>query len=175
VTNFLRWAAGTLVLAAVVHFAVILAYPLTAMRGLMDAVEDEAGGPNLAIYPPRPDHTARRVVRPSPDLLYAICVYDVSEGPVFVRGPAVDTYWSLSLYAANSDNFYVTSRVPKGQRWGHVVLAEKGTDVAEIPYPVVAPPTKRGLAVYRMLVESGDRLAMLDTLRKRTGCAPYVK
>lgn len=174
-SGFLRWAAGTLALAAVVHFAVIFAYPYTAMKRLTDRIEDQAGRANEAVYPPRPDHTARRVVRPSPDLLYAICVYDVSRGPVHVKAPVADSYWSVSMFAANSDNFFVVSEAPEGAEWVHVVLASPGTDVTEIDHPVVTPPTGRGIVVYRMFIDPGRRLTALDSLRRRTECGPAVR
>lgn len=173
--NFLRWAAGTLVLAVVVHLAVILSYPWTAMHRLMGEIEKQAGGVNRAIYPERADHTSRRVVRPSPDLLYALCVYDVSRGPVLVRAPVADTYWSLSFFSADSDNFHVISEAPRGEFLADVILAAQGTDVSDTPYPMITPPTTRGIALYRMLIDSEQRLPMLAMIRNRMGCGPYLK
>lgn len=172
-SDFLRWTTGTLVLAAIVHFAVVLAYPYTAMHRLMDAIEEQAGGANKAIYPPRPDHTSRRVVRPSPDLFYAICVFDVSRGPVHVRAPVADTYWSVSFFAGDSDNFYVIGKAPDGNHVD-VVLAKPGTDVTEIPYPVLTPPSRRGVVLYRMLIDPERSLAALDRTRRRTRCKPLA-
>lgn len=174
-SGFLRWAAGTLVLAAVVHFAVIFAYPYTAMNRLMEGIEKQAGRSNKAIYPPRPDASSRRVVRPSPDLLYAICVFDVSRGPVHVKAPVAGTYWSLSLFAANSDNFFVVGDAPPDGRWAHVVLAKQGTDVTNIEHRVVTPPTTRGIVMYRLLIDSPERLGTLDALRKRAECGRFIR
>ncbi|MFP3944702.1 MAG: DUF1254 domain-containing protein [Alphaproteobacteria bacterium] len=171
-SNLLRWITGTLALAAVVHFAVIIAYPRIAMNRLMDQIEDRAGGPNRAVYPPRPDHESRRVVRPSPDLFYAICVFDAGDGPVHVRAPAADSYWSVSFYGAGTGNFYVIGRAPAGKEQVDVVLAKQGTDVTEIPYPVLTPPTSRGVALYRVLIDREERLTALDRLRKRMECRP---
>ena len=63
------------------------------------------------------DHTARRVVMPSPDLLYATCRMDLSQGPLRIQAdPKTPRYWSIALYASNSDNFFVLNdRQANGQ------------------------------------------------------------
>ena len=48
-------------------------------------------------------------MRPSPDLAYSACVYDLSAGPIRVTAAAWDDYMSVSAFAANSDNFFVSN------------------------------------------------------------------
>ena len=56
------------------------------------------------------DENARAIVRPSPDLLYAGCAFDLADGPLRIQATVPrDTYWSLSMFAANTDNFFVVN------------------------------------------------------------------
>ncbi|MFM7141423.1 MAG: DUF1254 domain-containing protein, partial [Alphaproteobacteria bacterium] len=47
----------------------------------------ERDGWNVALAAPPTTSDSRTIVRPSPDLLYVACVYDLSKGPVLVRAP----------------------------------------------------------------------------------------
>ncbi|MCX7226176.1 MAG: DUF1254 domain-containing protein [Burkholderiales bacterium] len=90
--------------ATLVHLLVVWATPRLIMNRLMSGPAAQAMNMrNQAAFPPAVDATARRVVMPSPDLLYSVCVFDVSAGPVRVRAnPGLPSYWSIALYAANS-------------------------------------------------------------------------
>ena len=89
------------------HLAHIVAYPRLIMAGTMNAVQGRAGAANKPLLPPLPTDTSRGVVKPSPDLLYALCVYDLAKGPVVVSAMPSADYWSVALYAGNTDNFFV--------------------------------------------------------------------
>jgi uncharacterized membrane protein len=95
--------------AILVHLLVVWATPRLIMNRLMTGPAAQAMAMrNQAAFPPAVDASARRVVMPSPDLLYSVNVFDVSAGPVRVRAnPGLPSYWSIALYAANSDNFFV--------------------------------------------------------------------
>ena len=72
--------------AILVHLLVVWATPRLIMNRLMSGPAAQAMNMrNQAAFPPAVDATARRVVMPSPDLLYSVCVFDVSAGPVRVR------------------------------------------------------------------------------------------
>jgi len=65
--------------------------------------------PNTILHAPRPTSRSRGVVRPSPDMLYSICVYDLSAAGGAVRVSTHDmpeTYWSVSLFDVDTNNFY---------------------------------------------------------------------
>ena len=108
------WLRRTLIvlgLAALVHLLAVWATPYIIMRVLMDG--SAARGlyqHNQAAFPPPVDAAVKTVVMPSPDLLYSVCAYDLSDGPVRIgANPRLATYWSLALYGANSDNFFVVN------------------------------------------------------------------
>ncbi|MGB3754558.1 MAG: DUF1254 domain-containing protein [Parerythrobacter sp.] len=56
---------------------------------------------------PRMTPQTQTVVRPSPDLAYSICLYDLTAAPegLLVTMAAFDDYASLSFFDARTDNF----------------------------------------------------------------------
>src|SRR5689334_2627268 len=105
-------AAGKYVLAALlaaiaVHFAIVSLLPNLMMDAAFNRLSGKGAHANSWIHAARVDENARAIVRPSPDLQYSACPYDLSHGPVLIRVTPWPSYWSVSLYAANSDNFYV--------------------------------------------------------------------
>lgn len=167
-----RWTLATLALAALVHQAALWAVPRVVMATAMERLSADTGA-NAATYPPRADADARAVVRPSPDLLYASCVFDLRDGPVRLRADIPDTYWSLSLYAADTDNFLVENDRTTGAKSVDLVLAPRGAQVA-LPAGarLVESPSSRGVALVRTLVDRDEREAELDAARRTFRCTP---
>ena len=95
----------TLVLAAGLHGLIVWLIPHAITFAFVRSVSKQVGY-NAVLTPPLPTHQSRRVVAPSPDLLYTVCVFDVSAGPVRIAARRPQGYWSLALYDRNSDNFF---------------------------------------------------------------------
>src|SRR5260370_36720622 len=116
-----KWIAATLLVAVAVLGARVLLLPRLIMIRTMAGITKLASI-NTILHAPRPTSRSRGVVRPSPDLLYSICVYDLSSADGAVRVYAYDmpeTYWSVSVFDANTDNFYVLNdRQAKTRREG---------------------------------------------------------
>lgn len=169
------WIAGTFVLALVFHLVTIAVMPYAIMDVAMSRIA-ETGGVNGAVHTPRATAQARTVVRPSPDLIYTVCVFDVSEAPLRVTSPVPDTYWSLSFFAANSDNFFVLNDRQAGAGPVEIVLAAEGQAVPEGANPkgapVVTAPSETGIVLFRTLIASDARFEALDALRREAVCAP---
>jgi uncharacterized membrane protein len=92
-----------------VHGASVLLLPRFIMLRTMAGIVKMAGGANTITHAPRATWHSRGVVRPSPDLLYSICVYDLGAADGAVRVSTHDmpeTYWSVSVFDANTNNFY---------------------------------------------------------------------
>jgi uncharacterized membrane protein len=156
-----------------VHVVAVWAIPRAIMMGTMIAMARRQGR-NVAEYAPRADETSHAVVRPSPDLLYSLCVFDVADGPLQITADVPrDTYWSVSMFAANTDNFFVLN--DRQATGGHValVLASPGA-VVEVPAGAVRvdAPSDRGIVLVRTLVSDETRLAELDAVRRTFRCAP---
>ena len=163
------WLAAVLAVAAVVHVASVMLLPHVIMNRTMGAIAHRTGVNKMA-HAPRPTAAARGIVRPSPDLLYSTCVFDVSGGPVRVHASGMpDTYWSVSLFDNQTDNFYVINdRQAKG---GGVDFVIVGPHQDKQPIgTVVRSPSTRGLVLFRTLIDDDKRLAEIDAARRHAAC-----
>lgn len=170
-----RWLA-LLLLAAATHALAVWALPRAIMaRVASSATPEQRSG---AYFPPMTDETSRRIVMPSPDLLYATCAIDVRERPLRVRadprGAGHGNYWSIALYAANSDNFYVLNDTQAGTQPVDLVIVPAGSAAtAPAGATVVQSPSTRGLLLMRVLVADYAReAATLEAARRSLRCAP---
>jgi len=102
----------------------------------------------------------------------------VREAPLRVRVEVpLDAYWSLSAFAANTDNFFVVNdRQAGGGALVDLVLALPGAGV-EVPpgAELVETPTGRGIVLTRTLIARDDRLPELDRVRRTLTCAPLAR
>ena len=108
---------------------------------------------------------------PSPDLLYSKCVYDVSARPLRITTPVPDAYWSMSVYAANTDLVAVVNDRELPGRRLDAVLALPG-QATPAGVRVIRVPQARGAAFFRTLVTEPDDEPALDALRREGSCAP---
>lgn len=174
----------TLVTTAIlVHIAAVWAAPRLIMQVLMHGPSAQTMNmQNQAAFPPPVTAASRTVVMPSPDLLYSVCVFDVTTGPVRISAnPQLKSYWSIALYAANSDNFFVINdRKADGRPVDVWLVSETGTSDAR-PIPpampagaqVVVSPSKTGFLLMRVL--SGDyeaEKAIIEPARRTLACSP---
>ncbi|MGK2740247.1 DUF1254 domain-containing protein [Tepidicaulis sp. LMO-SS28] len=165
------WIAGTLVLALIFHLAAVLSFPHTLMALVHRGVSEQAGGANTMLHPPRPDASSRGVVRPSPDLLYSVCAFDLTQGAVKISAPVPGSYWSISLYASNTDNFFtVNDRQTRGESAAVILQTEEQTPPAPNGIPVVISPTPKGLALIRALIPSEEALPEVEAAVKQAKC-----
>lgn len=149
-------------IAAGVHLLAVWALPRLIMHRVLTTTPAELGARNDAqaaatvYFPPMTDAAQRRIVLPSPDLLYAVCRFDLARAPLRVRAdPKLPGYWSVALYAANSDNFFaVNDRQLAGQPLDLVVVGTQGSTPSALPpgARVVVAPSARGLVLMRVLV-----------------------
>ena len=126
---------------------------------------------------PMTDAPSRRVVMPSPDLLYALCPFDVRQQPFRIQAdPHPPGYWSIALYAANSDNFFVLNdRQAAGAPVDLVLVGPETGKASALPAgaKVVTAPSGRGLLLMRVLV--GDYAAereAVEAARRSLRCTP---
>lgn len=170
-----KWIAGALLIAAIVHVASLLLLPRLIMLRTMSVMARSASA-NTILHPPRSGARSRTVVRPSPDLLYSICVCDLraAEGAVRVSiHDMPDTYWSVSVFDADTNNFYALNDRQAKTGAADFLLAESGAPANDGRLPVVTTPTNRGIVLLRILVNDDARTAELDAARRHTRCAPY--
>lgn len=156
------------------HVGLVLALPHALMGVAMSRMSGDGAAINRFEFGSRTTKDSRRVVRPSPDLAYASCVYDLSKGPLLVTAaPSPNQgYVSLSVFAANTDNIAAldTTRYPDGIRF---VLARKGQAVPA-GERVVESPSDKGVILDRRLAPTAELFAQVDQARRADRCDPIT-
>lgn len=167
------WSAAILTLAVIIHIIGIFAVPNVIMGTLISRAGD-VGGVNTIAHGKRADATSRQIVRPSPDLVYSMCVFDLSEGPLALSAPVpADTYWSLSAFDDNTNNFFVVNDRQISTDHVEFVLARDGYQAPTLGgAPVILSPSDTGVVLFRTLIQSEDQFEALNKIRKQATCAP---
>lgn len=110
------------------------------------------------------------VVRPSPDLSYSACAYDLTNGPVQVTmTPFAGHYSSLSVFDARTDVAFVRNDLQTKGKPFSIVIARDGQAV---PAGVEAVRVKydRGLALVRVLLNDPSEIKSLEPVRRQSSC-----
>ncbi len=135
-----------------------------AQRRKAEVIAREAT--NVALPAPRADANARTVVRPSPDLLYTACVFDLSQGPLHITAPVQDGYVSVSGFSADSSNFFAvndrnTPVAADGRKRFDLLLTRDVSVTAPEGTRVIVSPSTRGLVLFRSLIPDEAALPQL--------------
>ena len=168
-----RWLApilAGLILAVVVHVAILVSIPRVLMSRAMQRIDQRAGD-NTWIDWPRVTSASREVIRPAPELAYSLCVYDLRRGPVHMFVAPIRDYWSLALFDARTDNFELwnDTGMPHG-----VDIWLTGGSSAQPPRGVtlVHSPSSRGIALIRRHVTDDASWQDIQAARSLDVCAP---
>ncbi|MGQ0533910.1 MAG: DUF1254 domain-containing protein [Caulobacteraceae bacterium] len=163
-----KYVHGALAIAALVHFAVIYAAPRVLMNVAIERIG--AGGFNAWRVSDRVTPASRQIVRPSPDFAYSACAFDLSGGPMLISASPWNAYWSLSLYAANSDNFFVIDD-REARHGAEITLVRRGGRHPEGASRVVESPSTRGVALIRRLAPTPDSYDRAREVARDDVCA----
>ena len=171
--NWVKWILVTFLLTVAIHVVTVMAIPYGVMLALKLKSDKADRKVNTLFHAPRVTAESRRVVRPSPDLLYSACVYDVSKEGLRFTAPVPDTYWSLSFFASNTDNFFVVNDRGVKSKQVKILLVGSHTSYQDPgDAQVVVSPTNKGVAIFRILIKDEDRLNDLIQVQKQTTCRP---
>jgi uncharacterized membrane protein len=170
----IKYALGFALAAGIGHVATILAAPRVIMNTAIERISQGGKVINQFQFGPRTTQNSRGVVRPSPDLAYSTCVYDLSGGPILVEAaPSPDQgYVSISVFDARTDNIGVfdTTQYPQGIRF---VLAREGQAVPA-GHSVVRARYDRGVILDRRLAPNAELFAVADKARRADKCGPLT-
>lgn len=161
------WLFGA-ALAVLAHVATVAAVPYALTGVAMKRIAERGAGVNAWSFSPPVDAANQSIVRSSPDLLYAACVYDLSDGPVRVTvAPGAD-YVSVSVFAPNSDNVFVLNdrQAPGGF---DLLLTDDPASAPKGPWRVVEAP-RRGLVLQRRLASGAEATAAALAARAGDRC-----
>lgn len=145
---------------AAVHLIVLNALPGYIMSKARDRLTDSGLPTHSWRMSERVTPQTQTIVRPSPDLAYAICLIDVSAGPVTLAVPTWPEYGSLSIFDASTDNVYsgsLDARLPGAPGTRRILVALADQDV----------PSQEGLDVVK--VNKPEALALIRRLAPSQG------
>jgi uncharacterized membrane protein len=169
------WIAATLAIALAVHYATLYALP----RRIMARTLERIGTPNTMHFEKPPTASSRGVVRPSPDILYAACPYDLSEGPLRVTASVPhSTYWSMSAFDDATNNFFVRNdRQVTGSSF-ELLLMRHGQPMPPLDNvpdrSIVFASSRRGLILIRTVIDDEKNLPALETILHQARCESIV-
>ncbi len=168
--RLLAWAVFTAALAACLHVMWFWYLPRMATRRVVDAIFERQPSWRINQLGHAPLRVAGSdvVVRDNPDTVTSFAVYDVSALPIRVHCvlPETDSYWSLSLFAWNTDNFFVVNDRNVDVPALDLVLVKSGSLYEALPdEKVVVSPSQRGILIVRMTVTDRDDLGELERIR----------
>lgn len=157
--RLLKWLAGIAVCAWVGQYLLAMMIPRLAMETLYTMGSRELGYNRMQVNP-LADDSFRTVVRPSPDLFYGSCLYNLEDGPIVIEAPVPSRYWSMQFYQMNTDNYAgITNQREERDRVGSVVrvtLVGPEDSPASYAGDVIQSPTRRGMILLRASA-IGDR------------------
>lgn len=168
-----RWALPVLlglVVAGVAHHVALVQAPrfLMAMAGRRVA---SVAGYNTLFQAPLPTAASRAIVRPSPDLAYSSCPFDLSNGPVLVDiAPVPAPYWSLSVFDPRTDAVFVRNNLQAGGQPIRIALIGDSGGQAPAGYEPVTIKGNSGIALVRILVDDRTRFPQIDAARHASRC-----
>jgi uncharacterized membrane protein len=165
------WAA--LAVALVSHFVFVQAVPRFLMGVAMKRVG--RGEYNAWRLADRVTPASRAVVRPSPDFAYSACAYDLEHGPVTISVAPWNEYWSLSLYAANSDNYFVVGDREVQGAAVITLLRDAPPDLGSADGVIVESPSTRGIALIRRLAPTLEAYNAAAQAARSDVCAPQSR
>ena len=137
------------VMVVVGHFTALYSAPNVIMTGAMTMLSERGVPLHAFSFAPRPTPQTQSVVRPSPDLAYSACLYDLDAAPrgLRVTMAASEGYSSLSFFDASTNNF-VTIR-GEGKEASVRLLPQSAS--AEAGDDIVLSPSAKGIILIRRL------------------------
>lgn len=109
------WIIFTVLVATAAHLTYVLFVPANQLQSRINEVENETGVNQLALA--SPGSAAAVVVQFPDELVYAVCPFDLSGGPLQIKTRVPDEYWSLEVYNDRGGTIYTINdqQVPKKQ------------------------------------------------------------
>lgn len=167
-----RWIVPLLVFvvtAVAAWHAVLAVTTFGLMEGAIRRIAARTGV-NAMTYANLSSPKNQPIVRPSPDLAYSSCPFDLSAGPLLITYvPVAGRYSSLSIFDARTDVVFVRNDVKAGGKPVRVAVARAGQTVPD-GIETVRVGYDRGIALIRLLLADPKEAPSLDAVRKQSSC-----
>ena len=159
----LRMLALSAVVALLSYGAVVSILPQLIMAKLTEQVSALSDAEGFLISP-RVAPETQRVVRSSPDLLYALCVLDLRQGDWEVVTHPWDGYGSVSVFAANTDNIETRSLGPGVDAAVTLTVGDPDADLS--------PSGSQAMVLVRRLAPTEELYARARDVASQDTCQP---
>jgi len=167
-----RWIGPPLLgllLAVAAWQATMVAVPGVLMALAVRRVS-QAGAIDRFTHAPLATAASRAIVRPSPDLAYSSCPFDLSKGTLLIDAvPVAAPYWSLSIFDAQTNVALVRNGAAAKYQPFHIAVIAPG-QAAPAGYEAISVEGRRGIALVRILIDQRDRFPAIDQERRATTC-----
>lgn len=159
-----------------IHFLVLAVLP----GRIMSAARDRLSTAGLPLHgwamTPRVTPETQTIVRPAPDLAYAVCLIDVSTGPVELTVPSWQDYGSLSVFEDDTDNVYAGSLDARLSETGpvrRVLVVRRGQAIpAAYDGEIARVQGNEALALVRRLAPDAASHEVAAGLVRQSRCSP---
>ena len=160
---------GVILLFAIIsHLAFVYCYPYLVVISSHLATKEEVKI-NRAYYQLPIDASFKKVVMPSPDILYSVCIFDISDTDLLIEARIPNfTYWSASFYSLNTDNFFMINDRTVKENLSVVLTAKKSCNAEKH----VFSPSTRGIVIFRIFIPDNSMLPELMEYQKTIECTP---
>jgi uncharacterized membrane protein len=167
-----RWIGPVLlggILCLVAGHTAMVAMPDVLMALAVKRVS-AVGGINQFTHAPLATAASRTIVRPSPDLAYSSCPFDLTHGPLLIDAvPVPAPYWSLSIFDTHTNVALVRNGEKADYQPFKVAVLAPG-QIAPTGYEGVHVEGTRGIALVRILIDLPARFPAIDQERRATLC-----
>jgi uncharacterized membrane protein len=170
-----RTVAGGALLGGIVHICVTFAAPVLGSGHAFRQLSSTLPLNRMTLLPaPAPGRQLLPYL--PPDMIYAMCRYELTGGPVSVTAAVSGPGWVLSLHTPEGDNFYVLPGQQMRREEVSFLLVPSTTAAAHANRTAgpedtqVASPTPEGLIVVRAPLTGTARLAETEAVLRRSSC-----
>ena len=168
--SFIKKALILITLGFLIHVGFIYYFPYLKVWMIFQNAE-ALSSVNVPFYRDVPTANSREVVRPSPDLMYSGCGYDVTYNPLVIKTDIPNTYWSVSFFSSNSDNFVTLNNDQINEESITIYLFGPDSKPSKIKDGhVVVSPSNKGLMLIRQFIGNGSDLDVLYEVQSTLEC-----
>jgi len=175
------WIAipSALLLAGIIHVAAVLGMPHLAPSNAWERLAELVGTNEILVLPPAtPEQQSLPLM--APDVRYAVCRFDISEGPVRLITPIQEGYWLIAFYTTEGENFYTISGAELKRDKIEFVISTKKEALFEVGASilddiddliVVASPERTGIVVVRAPVAAPGYASRTEAAMQEISCS----
>lgn len=172
------YIALAIILAGLIHVMAVLTLPVLAPRDAHARLA-ALGPANTMIKLPPVTPGQQIMPNMAPDVRYAVCLFDLSNGPVRLRTSIPDALWLIAFYTPLGENFYTVIGADMKRADVELIVTAEDQPVPELGanapqafenVVVVSSPETKGIALIRAPLASHSRGAETERALEASYC-----